>query len=406
MNSFIRQITVDQLQVGMFITEGNNNWVPDKNFSRQGLVTRSEVIEQIRALGVESLYIDTSKGKDCEPQTQSNTSDQQNGKKASSKQQQTSQLPAPKVSVSQEMENAKKIQQEATALIGRCMADIKVGKVIDVAPVTDMASDMVESLTQNHNALTCVTQLREKDRYLMEHSFNVSVLMGILASSMGYKGNTLEEIVTGALLHDIGKIRIDDKVLHKPGKLTDDEWVEMKNHVTYGEDVLSNSKGISQIIIDICAQHHERLDGSGYPRGLSADEIPIHSRMAAIVDVYDAITADRVYHKGMAPTQALKKLMEWSSEGQLDQQLIYQFIQAIGVYPAGTVVELDNQKLAIVTEANPSEQNKPKVLQMYDLRLRRYDNRYAIDLADERCGRHIVKAVYPSTYKIKLSDFV
>jgi HD-GYP domain-containing protein (c-di-GMP phosphodiesterase class II) len=402
MNGPIRHITIDQLQVGMFIAEGNNNWVPDQNFSRKGMVTREEVIDQIRALGVETLYIDTSKGKDCEPSEKQNTHPQGSMKSA----QQSVQLPIPKVSVSQEIENAKKIQCEATALIERCMSDIKVGKTIDTAPVSDMASNMVNSLQQNHNALACVTQLREKDRYLMEHSFNVSVLMGILASSMSYTGDKLQDIVTGALLHDVGKIRIADEILHKPGKLTDEEWIEMKRHVTYGEDVLVNSQGISPIIVDICAQHHERLDGSGYPRGLSSDDIPIHSRMAAVVDVYDAITAERVYHKGTTPTAALKKLMEWSTQGQLDQQVIYQFIQAIGVYPAGSLVELDNKKLAVVTEANPQEQNKPKVLQMYDLNSRRYDNRYAIDLADERCGRHIVGAAYPKTYGIKLSDFI
>jgi putative nucleotidyltransferase with HDIG domain len=393
MTPSIKQISIDQLQIGMFITEGNGEWVPNKNFSRKGMVKRAEVIEQIRALGVKDLYIDTSLGKDVEPAKATKT-------KASKP------LPVPKVPLAKEIANAKAMQSEATVLISRCMADIKMGTALELVEFTDISGRIIESLEQNHNALACVTQLRQKDRYLMEHSFNVSVLMGILAHALGYSGDTLQEMVTGALLHDVGKIRIPDEILHKPGKFLPEEWDEMKKHVTYGEEVLQKTPSITSIMMDICAQHHERIDGGGYPRGLSGDEIPIHSRMAAVVDVYDAVTAERVYHKGMAPTLALKKLMEWSTEGHLDQQLVRHFINAMGVYPVGSVVELDKQKLAVVLEANPDDPKKPKVIQMYDLKIRRYVNKLAIDLADERCGRNIVKAVYGESYGIKLGDFI
>ncbi|EGG94080.1 putative HD-GYP domain containing protein [gamma proteobacterium IMCC1989] len=393
MNPSIKQISIDQLQVGMFITEGNSEWVPNENYSRKGMVKRAEVIEQIRALGVKELYIDTSLGKDVEPAN-------------AVKNKASKPLPVPKVSLAKEIENAKAMQSEATALISRCMADIKMGAALELTEFTDISGRMIESLSQNYNALACVTQLREKDRYLMEHSFNVSVLMGILAHALGYSGDTLQEMVTGALLHDVGKIRIADEILHKPGGFLPEEWDEMKRHVTYGEEVLQKTPSITSIMMDICAQHHERIDGSGYPRGLSGDQIPIHSRMASVVDVYDAITAERVYHKGMAPTVALKKLMEWSTEGHLDPQLVRHFINAMGVYPVGSVVELDKQKLAVVLEANPNDPKKPKVIQMYDLKIRRYVNKLAIDLADERCGRHIVKAVYAESYGIKLEGFI
>jgi putative nucleotidyltransferase with HDIG domain len=406
MNSSIRHISIDQLQIGMFITDGNNQWVPNSNSSRKGMVNRIEVIEQIRALGVKDLCIDISRGKDAEPFE--SESSQLNGMTGElhdiAKTPQP--LPSPKVSLAKEIANAKAIQSEATRLISRCMSDIKMGTALDLAKFTDVSSRMIESLTQNHNALACVTQLRQKDRYLMEHSFNVSVLMGILAHTAGYSGDALQELVAGALLHDVGKIQVPDEVLHKPGKFLPEEWDEMKKHVTYGEEILKNTPTITPIMLDICAQHHERMDGGGYPRGLSGSEIPIHSRMASIVDVYDAITAERVYHKGMAPTLALKKLMEWSAEGHLDQQLVLHFIQAMGIYPVGSVVELDKQKLAVVLEANPVEQKKPTVVQMYDLKLRRYVNKLSIDLADERCGRHIVKAVYAESYGIKLGDFI
>lgn len=417
MNASIKRISIDQLQIGMFITDGNNEWVPNNNFSRRGIVSRVEVIEQIRALGVQDLYIDTTRGKDIDISEAEGRGKKQQKKtdvspsKASGSSlydlpTTASSLPSPTVTLAKEMENAKVIQSEAIMLISRCMSDVKMGTAIDFAAVGDMSGRMIDSLTQNHNALLCLTQLRQKDRYLLEHSFNVSVLMGILATSIGYSGDILHQVVTGALLHDMGKVRVADEILHKPGKLLPEEWEEMQRHVTYGEELLLKTPSMTPIMLDICGQHHERLDGSGYPRGLKQDEIPIHSRMASIVDIYDAVTAERVYHKGMAPTLALKKLMQWSTEGQLDQQLVCFFIQAMGVYPVGSVVELDKQKLAVVLEANEAEPNKPKVVQMYDLNSRRYINKLSINLGDERCGRHIVKSAYAEAYGIKIGDFV
>ncbi len=401
----IKKIAVSELEVGMYITEANNAWVPDQNFRRQGLITKQAVIEQIKKLGVSSVYIDPNKGKDAAGTSKSEID--ANNRQILDKIKNTPyQAPAANVALAEELDVAKEIQIEATALIGRVMTDVKMGRVIDITPVANMGSSMVQSLINNQNALACVTRLREKDRYLMEHSFNVSVLMGILGSAMGYSGDVLHEMVTGALLHDIGKIQVSDDVLHKPGQLTPEEWGEMKNHVTYGEEVLRETPGITDIMLDICAQHHERLDGSGYPRGLVEAELPIHSRMSSVVDVYDAITAERVYHKGMAPTTALRKLLEWSGDKHLDRDVVYRFIQAMGVYPIGSVVELDNRKLAIVKEPNEAHQDKPIVLVVYDLRINRYDNKHVIDLGDARCGRKIVRAVYAEHYGIKLKDFL
>jgi putative nucleotidyltransferase with HDIG domain len=403
MNNSIKHITIDELEVGMFITDMHNDWVPDKNMSRRGMINRPEVIEQIRSLGVTDLYIDTTKGKTAsEPNNNQPKSVNLMAIKSS-----PNLLPKPKVSFAKEIENAKSIQSEAVELIDRCMTEAKLGHAIDLMPVSEMANGMIESLSQNHNALACITQLKMKDRYLMEHSFNVSVLMGILGTAIGYESDKLHQMVTGALLHDIGKIKVNDEVLHKPGKLNPTEWAEMKKHVTYGEEVLLKTPNITPIMIDICAQHHERLDGNGYPRGLAGDEIPVHSRMASVVDVYDAITAERVYHKGMAPTVALKKMLEWSTtEGHLDPQIVYRFIQAMGVYPVGSVVELNNQKLAVVIDSNPDDPTKPKVMEMYNLRTHRYDNKLKVDLADERCNRKIIKAVYAETYGINPGDFI
>lgn len=392
MNSHIKQITMDQLQVGMFIADNNEKWIPDNNFTRKGMVNRPEVIEAIRALGVKNLYIDISKGKDTVPDSSSSVNKSPN------------KLPKPRVSLQREVKNAKDIQGMAVRFIEHCMSNIQKNNVVDFKPVEAITNDLIQSLSGNYNALLCITQMRQKDRYLMEHSFNVSVYMGFLAMSLGFTDEKLNEIVMGALLHDLGKIRVDDRILHKPGSLSPDEWDEMKRHVDYGEAILGGQAGINQVMLDICVMHHERLDGSGYPKGLVADDIPLHARMACVCDVYDAMTAARVYHKGIAPTVALKAMLKMSEE--LDRDLVYHLIQALGVYPVGSVVELSNNKLAIVLESNPQNKSKPRVLQMYDVRTRRYDNKQNIDLADDRCSIHILKAVSAESFGIRIGDFL
>ena len=376
----IKRIAAASLKVGMYISELNHRWIPRTNMRRHGPILQRDVIDQIIALGVEQVYIDADLGLDC-----AEAEAVGDGPLARDR------------SVS--------LQSDALKLMDRVMVSVKTGSSIPVQQVEDMADGIVGSLTSDHNAMLCVTRLRDKDRYLLEHSFNVAVLMGILARSMSFDGDDLHQLVTGALLHDIGKVRIADDILHKPGRLLDDEWDEMKRHVDYGCQVLDATAGISGVIRDICSQHHERIDGTGYPRGLSNTALSMHGRMAAIVDVYDAITADRVYHRGMAPTLAMKKLHQWS-EKHLDRELVYQFIRCMSIYPAGSLVALDNDRLAIVLEANTREHDKPLVEVIYSRKNRQYLVPQTLDLSRPGVDTRIARAVEARDYGINLADFI
>jgi len=153
------------------------------------------------------------------------------------------------------------------------------------------------------------------------------------------------------------------------------------------------------------AQHHERLDGTGYPEGLKGDEISEYGRMVAISDVYDAITADRVYHKGMTPTQGLKKLLEWSGT-HLDPGLVKQFIRCLGLYPVGSLVLLESGRLGVVVEANESDQRLPTVRIMYHTKFRMPIPLETLDLAKPGTQDRILRAVDPETYKIDVRKFL
>lgn len=402
----IKRISTNDLEVGMYIANSNNEWIPNGNLSRCGLIKDPLVVAKIKSLGIPEIYIDIARGKAPESLATSNL------ELIKQKENIQSLLKKPhirlneKTSFDAELAVAKKIQSEGLALVESVMTNVKYGQAVDVNSTKELAGNVIESLLNNQNALLCLTQLRTKDKYLVEHSFNVSIFMGILAVSLNIMGDELNDLVTGALLHDVGKIKVSDGILNKPGKLTSEEWREMQMHVTFGEQYLRDVPGLSKEIIDICAQHHERLDGSGYPRKLTASEIPLHSRMAAVVDVYDAITADRVYHQGMAPAIALKKMVEWSDEIHLDKDLVYQFIRCLSVYPQGSFVLLNNQRLGIVQALHKTEMKKPVITIVYNLEKNIRVPNFPMDLSDPSCSCKIERVVLPEEYGLNLNELL
>ncbi|MGB1293391.1 MAG: HD-GYP domain-containing protein [Pseudoalteromonas sp.] len=306
-------------------------------------------------------------------------------------------------SVEQEMGKAQKLYCEAKDLQSKAFSDIKAGKTIEVAPFKELASGFIDSVFRNQDALACITRMREKDSYLLEHSINVSVLISIFAKHLNFEKELIEELATGALLHDIGKIQIPDEILHKPGRLTEQEFKTIQNHALYSKQILEES-GLTGIAVDIAGFHHERLDGSGYPFGKHADEISQYVRMASIVDVYDALTAERVYKDGMEPIKAFKILKDGCPDS-FDGELLTKFIQCIGIHPVGTLVKLSSQKVGLVTKSNPASPLKPQVKTFYHAKHARYTGVEDIDLAHSRTHDALESAVKPKDFNIDLIRF-
>ena len=402
--SVIKRIPISELKIGMYIADISNEWIPDTNLRRHGLIKRDAAIEQIRQLGVTDVYIDVDKGADSArgirvEELNQRLNDQLGEIQKLSPQQDTH------TSIAEETSPAARIHSEALCMVSRIMEDVKMGAAIKLQPIEDMADSVTESLRRNASALSCLTRLRHKDEYLIEHSFSVAVLMGILARSMGFNNDDLHQVVTGAFLHDIGKIRVPDEVLNKPGTLQPEEWEEMKRHVQYGEEALAQTVGVSSTVRQICAQHHERLDGSGYPRGLSQQSIVQQARMTAIVDVYDAITAERCYHNAITPTQAMKKLLEWS-ERHLDRNITYQFIACMSIYPAGSLVELSNGDVGIVVEPNLRTQHQPVIQVVYNIKQGKRVAPHSLNLALSTVKEKILRAVDPGQFGIDLQNYL
>lgn len=400
----IKRIPVEKLKPDMFVSDLNCDWIPHHQLQKQGRIPDHSTVQEISKLGIKEVYIDTSRGLDTDDAETHQEVERQNQQKLD-KAADLAMESAGNVSVEEELRRASQIHHKAKDLMANVLNDIKIGKPIEVEKFDDMADGMVDSVLRNHNALACLGRIRQKDNYLMEHSINLAVLMGIFSKTMKLPREAMQQAVLGAMLHDIGKIMVPDEVLHKPGKLTDKEFEKMRQHVIFSRDLLTKTPGIQPLTVDVAAQHHERIDGSGYPLGLTGCQICREGKMVAITDVYDAITADRCYHKGMTPTAALKKLLEWSGS-HFEETLVHRFIRCMGIYPVGSLVMLDSGRLAIVIEASESNQNQPMVKIIYHSKSSRYLPVEILDLSKPSVQDHIKCAVNPDKWAIKISDFL
>ncbi|WP_338891582.1 HD-GYP domain-containing protein [Aeromonas rivipollensis] len=299
----------------------------------------------------------------------------------------------------------RRLYQEARELQGKFIRHLKAGEPIDITPLAAVAEEMVDTMFTHGDAMLCLARIRAKDAYLMEHSMNVAILLANFGRYLGLERNVLKELTLGGLLHDVGKIMTPDEVLNKPGKLTDEEFGVMRQHVVHSYDILSNTAGITPTMLEVAANHHERLDGTGYPQRLKGDQLSLYTRMSGIVDVYDAVTADRVYKQGMQPTQAFRVLLKGINQ-HFDAELVTKFIKCMGVYPVGTLVQLSNQRLAVVMQRNEQQPLKPVVKVIYHATQRHYLEVQWLDLARNGGQESIESTVDPKEFGINLANFV
>jgi len=387
--SLIKRIPISKVELGMYVSDLTPG-IDENELRPKGFIRRWETVDKLADMGLKELYIDVHRGIDSPFSLPVPTNE---GKME------------PKVALEKEREQAIKVYAETKNVINNLLRDVKLGNPISIGPIHKLAEEINNSLINNHNALLCLAAIREKDQYLLEHSVNVGILMGIFSRFLGYETETVHELVTGAILHDIGKIRVPNQILNKPGKLTETEWVEMKRHVVYGQEVLLKTEGVSDVTLSICGMHHERMDGTGYPMGLKEYEINNYGRLAAIVDIYDALTATRVYNKGRPPEDVLKFMLELAGH-HLDKDLLLLFIRCMSVYPVGTVVELSNGKLGVVVSTHHEKPSNPTVRVFYNLRHKHYLKPELLDLSGPRVDISVTGTINPEHHGINTSDFI
>lgn len=280
------------------------------------------------------------------------------------------------------LQHAAKINERSRLLLLDTLARIKQGKRIDLQLAREIVSDTAGNLLYNHNAMLWLTYLKQRDEYTMTHCINVSILAMNFARHLQLDRSMIELIGLGALLHDLGKARIPDAVLNKPGRLTPEEFSIMKTHPLAGHRLLTEHDDLPAEVLDIVLHHHERISGRGYPDALSASQIIRPTMIAAIVDVYDAITSDRCYHDGMSPYTALQSIYKWTAD-DFDKQLVEEFISCMGLYPVGSLVELNAGQVGVVISTTPKTRLRPIVLLLLDRSKQALAQRTILNLATQ-----------------------
>lgn len=388
----LEQVQIDDLLPGMYVNQVLEQTGSLKMRSK-GIVKTQRIIDSLKAKGILLVEVDLSKSK-LETTPANQTEVQAEDSKHDSVPEKTKPMGRDAINEASDLyENAVNIQSSF-------IKSLKDGAPKDLTPMESLSHSLIESVFDNKDALSCLTMIKEADQYLLEHSINCSILAGVFCEFLGYDRDTIEQVSLGTLLMDIGMSSLPDDIRNSANTYSNDDWEVMKTHVEIGIDLIEQCGDISDLSLKIIEQHHERSDGSGYPRGLVGDEISEFARIAAIVDTFDAITSNRSHKDSITPTQALKRL---TATENLDQELVRQFIQCIGVHPVGSLVRLKSGKLGIVSRANPKDPVNPQVMTFYSVTSQHFNEVKRIDLSlyeDE-----IISGVRPEEFNLNLPKF-
>ncbi|HEY8554895.1 MAG TPA: HD-GYP domain-containing protein [Burkholderiales bacterium] len=384
-----KKIDVEYLQLGMYVAELDRPWLGTP-FLFQGFEIRTpEEIEELRRY-CRYVYIEVPET-DKEPAPRRSalrqppvhpTEDERRLERDFLKiinQPRPRPVYADQVTLEQEIPVARENYVAARQLLEQTMDDVRTGRTPDAAGAKRVVTQLADSVIRNPDALTCFTQLKNKDQYTAQHSLRVCILALTFGRHLGFDRPALEALGIGALLHDIGKLKVPTELLNKPGPLTEQEYAVIRTHVPRGVEILERLPLIPRQAIEVARCHHERYSGGGYAAGLRGDDIGLFGMIGGIVDCYDAVTSDRAYRAGLSAHAALKQLYDLRGR-DFHPGLVEQFIQCMGIYPIGSVVELNTGEVGVVIAMNRVRRLKPRVTLVLNPRCVPYAPPITVDL--------------------------
>jgi HD-GYP domain-containing protein (c-di-GMP phosphodiesterase class II) len=362
-----KKIDVSALVPGMYLSELDRPW-RETPFPFQGFeVANHEEIEWVKK-NCSYVYIDVELGDDVK--SRSSAAVNESAGRLRVKEQGRGSIDIlgntrlvehqDQVAFEEEIKTAREIDLKARDVISHMMKNARLGRTLDASGAKDVVAGLTNSVLRNPDALVCWTHLRDKDNYSALHCLRVSILALAFGRHLGFEEEQLNIIGIGGLMSDIGMSKIPGEILAKPKSLTAQEYQIVKNHVPYGLEIARNTKGIPAEALEVVENHHEWYNGSGYMKGLKGDTIGLYGLMGSIIDWYDAVTSERPYRRAIAPTQALTKMYEQRNR-IFHPTLVENFIECMGIYPIGSVVEFDTQEVGVVLTTDRAQRLRPKV---------------------------------------------
>jgi HD-GYP domain-containing protein (c-di-GMP phosphodiesterase class II) len=333
------------IKVGMYMAFPDRPWLETRFLFQGVLLTTDKQVSEVRK-ECQHIFIDKKKSRTIQTAREPVPTD-------------TTAPPVLK-SIEREFVAAQKAHVDAGRQIQENLKRLVEGEGINVTRIRSSVKSCVKSIVSNPNALMWLGRLRTKDNYIAEHCLNVGILAIAFGRHLDMSLDELEMLGMCGMLHDVGKLEVDQKILDKPSSLSEEEFAVIKGHCLTGRNILSKDENMPKVVIEAAFGHHERMDGSGYPRGVRADSLNLYTRMISIVDTYDAITTNRCYDKSRPAAEAIKILFSCRNS-QFEPILVEKFIECLGIYPTGSLVELKTGEGAVVIDSNKNSRLNPRV---------------------------------------------
>lgn len=400
----LKKIASDQVREGMYLAKLDASWLNHPFWRGAFLVRRREEIEALRRSGISSVWIDTQRGVDVDDGAAGRIVvvddiriDEDSAPQAGELPAESSAQPIPRQSTSEEMLRARRIFSRSKPLLQSIFANARLGKSLDLVQAHELLDEISESLQRNPWALLSIIRLKTADDYTYLHSAAVGALMIALSRELGLPRE--QELAAGlaGMLHDIGKASIPNEILNKPRTLTEAEFDLVKTHPRQGHELLLAMGSPDSAVLDVCLHHHERLDGTGYPEGLSGERISQICRMASICDIYDATTSNRPYKAGWDPAESLRRMVRWTP-AHLDQGIFHHFVKCIGIYPIGSFVRLESGRLGVVVDQTPASLLQPTVKAVFCCRREARIPPEVVELSAPACNDRIIGLEKPDRW--------
>lgn len=402
----LKKISSSELVLGMYVERLGRSWLDNPFWTRSFLLESPADLARIRTARPCEVWIDTARGL-APPEPVAAVAPSVPVPAGASGAAAISVSPAnaaAPMSREEEMAHARRLLEHSRQAVQTMFDEVRMGKALSAGQAHELVDDIAASVLRGGDVLIGLARLKTADNYTYMHSVAVCALMTALARELGMAPEQVRSAGLAGLLHDIGKMAVPSTILNKPGSLNEAEFSSVRAHPAAGHRMLQALGEIDPVALDVCLHHHEKLDGSGYPRGLRGEEISLFARMGAICDVYDAITSNRPYKQGWCPADSLRRMAAWRG-GHLDAQLFAAFVKCLGIYPLGTLVRLQSERLAVVVGQVPGKPlTSPTVRVFFSIRAGTCIAPAVIDLAAPGCQERIVSTENAAQWRLQDID--
>jgi HD-GYP domain-containing protein (c-di-GMP phosphodiesterase class II) len=401
----LKRIPKDQVRLGMFVHGFEGSWFDHPFWRKKFLLTDEHDVEKIRASDINFVVIDAARGagpdESATPRpTAASPAPKQEARLSSRK---AATAPAPQSQDNSDEQRAKLVVNRSKQVMRDLYASVRLGKTLRPATVLPIVEDITDEVMRNARAVLNVMRLKKQDEYTYFHSVAVCALMVNVGRQLGMEEPELHQMGLAGLLHDMGKVIVPEEVLNKPGSLSDAEFALVRTHPEHGHNLLRETGEVPDLALNVCLHHHERMDGRGYPYGLSADKLDTAARLGAICDVYDALTANRPYKDAWTPIETISAMQSWN--GHFDPDLLFRFMQSVGVFPTGMLVRLRSNRLGIVLEAG-RRATRPRVRAFYSTTERCFIEPELVVITDNLGGDQIMGQEQPLNWGLTRWDML